>query len=88
MKKIFALIIALLLAIICVAGNHHGRVGVGYDNILSLGAGYNVSEHFSLGVEADAWSDFCGLTGGIDPKLQLSDCKEKPDSNSKNQSES
>lgn len=78
MKKTLILIILFLMPAAVHAQGAYGRVSLGHNNIVGIGAGYRFSEHFSLGIEADGWSDFCGIAGGVDARYHFSDWKVRP----------
>lgn len=78
MKKALLIIVLFFAPVVCFAGEHFGRISAGYYNTFGVAAGYSFSDNFSLGVEASAWSDFCGLIGGVDARYRFSDWTVKP----------
>lgn len=78
MKKKIYLLQLLFIPVICSANEPYGRISAGYNNTISVGAGWRFSENFSLGAEATGWSSLCGVAGGLDARYYFSNWSVKP----------
>ena len=76
-RKIY-LLLFLLIPAVCFASGPYGRISAGYNNTLSIGVGWSVSDNFTVGAEANAWSLLCGVVGGLDARYYFSNWCVKP----------
>lgn len=76
-KKIYLLLL-LLIPAVCSASEPYGRISAGYNNTISIGAGWRFSDNLTVGAEANGWSMLCGVVGGLDARYYFSDWSVKP----------